>query len=135
MRSTFTKLKLALGILGFGLAVMPMLAHHSVQQQYDSDKIVTIQGVVMKIVWVNPHARFWVNTDRAISSWEMELPPPTALKLRGVNMDFVREGEQVTVTLWRARDGSRVGHALTLTAADGRVIDIPRLMGGPDSTK
>jgi hypothetical protein len=43
MRSTFTKLKLALGILGFGLAVMPMLAHHSVQQQYDSDKIVTIK--------------------------------------------------------------------------------------------
>lgn len=134
MHGSFIKVKLAMGIFGLGLAVMPMLSHHSVQQQYDTDKIVTIQGVVMKIVWVNPHARLWVNTDRAVSSWEMELPPPNALKIRGVNMDFVREGDQVTVTFWRAKDGSRLGHALTLTAPDGRVMDFPRIMGMPANT-
>ena len=48
---------MALAVFGLGLAVMPMLAHHSVEQQYDMDKIVTIEGLVTKIVWVNPHAR------------------------------------------------------------------------------
>ena len=112
-----------------------MLAHHSVKEQYDIDKMVTIQGAVTKVVWVNPHARLWVDTDRTVSSWEMELPPPNALKIRGVKMDFVREGDQVTVTFWRAKDGSRLGHALTLTTPDGRVMDFPRMMGTPANTK
>ena len=130
-----TKVNLALAVFGLGLAVMPMFAHHSVQEQYDTDKMITIQGAVMKIVWVNPHARIWVVTDRPVSSWEIELPPPNALKIRGVNMDFVREGDQVTVTLWRAKDGSRLGNALTLTTPDGRVMNFPRSWGMPASPK
>ena len=134
MHGSFMKVKLAMGIFGLGLAVMPMLAHHSVEGQYDIDKIVTIQGVVFKIVWANPHARLWVDTDGAVSSWEMELPPPNALKIRNVKMDF-KEGDQVTVTFWRAKDGSRLGHVLTLTAPDGRVMNFPRIMGNPANTK
>ena len=130
-----TKVNLALAVFGLGLAVMPMFAHHSVQEQYDTDKMITIQGAVMKIVWVNPHARIWVVTDRPVSSWEIELPPPNALKIRGVNMDFLREGDQVTVTLWRAKDGSRLGNALTLTTPDGRVMDFPQIMWMPVSPK
>ena len=110
---------------------MPMLAHHSVPGQYDIDKIVTIQGVVFKIVWANPHARLWVDTDGTVSSWEMELPPPNALKIRGVKMDFVKEGDQVTVTFWRAKDGSRLGHALTLTTPDGRVMNFSLILKMP----
>ena len=121
-------MKVAMGIFGLGLAVMPMLAHHSVEQQYDMDKMVTIQGVVTKIVWVNPHARLWVDIDGAVSSWEMELPPPHVLKIMGVKMDFVREGDHVNVTFWRAKDGSRLGNALTVTAPDGRVIDFPPML-------
>src|SRR5262245_25701555 len=121
--------KLGLSIFGLGLAVMPMLAHHSVETQYDVGKIVTIKGSICKIVWVNPHALFWVDTDGSVSSWEMELPPPNALKIRGFKMDSLREGDKVTVTFWRAKDGSRQGHALTLTSPDGSVIDFPRIMG------
>ena len=138
MQGSVMKVNLALAVFGLGLAVMPMSAHHSVEGQYDTDKTVTIQGVVTKIVWVNPHARLWVDTSngaRPVSSWEVELPPPNALKIRNVKMDFVREGDQVTVTLWRAKDGSRLGHGLTLTAPDGRVIDFPRILGTPASPK
>jgi len=128
MRPGFVKGKLAMGILGVGLAVMPMLAHHSAAQQYNMDKTVTIQGVLKTIVWVNPHARFWLDSDRAVSSWEMELPPPNALKIRGFKMDSLREGDWVTVTFWQAKDGSRKGHALTLTPPDGQVMDFPLIM-------
>jgi hypothetical protein len=138
MRGSVMKVSLAMAIFAFGLAVMPMLAHHSVKEQFDIGKIETIQGVVLKIVWVNPHARIWVDTSngaRPVSSWEMELPPPHALELRNVKMDFVKEGDQVTVTLWRAKDGSRLGHALTLTTPDGRVLDFPSILRMPASPK
>src|SRR5262249_7956007 len=132
------KVNLVLAVFGLGLAVMPMFAHHSVEGQYDINQMVTIQGLVMKIEWVNPHARLWVDTnnpDRTLSSWVMELPAPNALKIRNITIDFVREGDQVTVTLWRAKDGSRLGHALTLTGPDERVMNFPRSWGMPANSK
>ena len=124
------KVKLAFTILGIGLAatVMPLLAHHSVPAQFDVSKMVTIQGVVTKTEWMNPHARFWVdgkNDNGTVSNWEMELPPPNSLKRAGVNMDFIKPGDQVTVSLFRAKDGSTLAHTLTLTFSDGRVMNFP----------
>src|SRR6476661_5839948 len=92
------KIKLAVAISALALAayIMPMLAHHSVESEYDVSKIVTIQGVVTKIEWTNPHARVFVdakNTDGTVSNWEMELPAPNALKLRNVGFDFVKLGD------------------------------------------
>jgi len=131
MRGSVMKVNLAMMLLGLGLAAMPILAHHSVEEQYDTGNVMTIQGVVFKIVWVNPHSRLWVDTSNGVStvsSWEMELPPPNALKIRNVSMDFVKEGDHVTVTLWRAKDGSRLGHALTLTTPDRKVMNFAECM-------
>jgi Family of unknown function (DUF6152) len=128
MRRSVMKVNLAIVIFGLGMAVMPLLAHHSVEEQYDTGKVVTIQGAVFKTVWVNPHTLVWVDTDRAVSSWEIELPPPNALRIRNVTTDFLKEGDQVTVTLWRAKDGSRLGHALTLTTPDGKVMNFDECM-------
>jgi uncharacterized protein DUF6152 len=134
------KVRLAVAISGLGLAayVMPMLAHHSVPSTYDVSKVITIQGVVTKIEWTNPHSRFSVdakNADGTISNWEMELPAPNALKRENVGMDFVKQGDPVTVDLWRAKDGSRLAHALTLTLPDGRVMNFPRNWGMPANPK
>ena len=132
------KLALAISILALATYVMPMLAHHSVESQYEVSEIVTIQGVVTKIEWTNPHARFWVdakNNDGAVSTWEMELPAPNALRLHNVGLDFVKQGDQVTVDLWRAKNGSKLAHALTLTVPDGRVLNFPRSWGMPTNTK
>jgi diaminopimelate epimerase len=136
MNQSVIKVKLVLVILGLSLAtsVMPLSAHHSVESQYDVDRTLTIRGVVTKIEWTNPHARFWVdanNGDGTVSNWEMELPAPNALKYRNVRIDFVKQGDQVTVDLWRAKDGSRLAHALTVTTPDGRVLSFPRSWGTP----
>jgi len=116
-------------------AVMPMLAHHSVPGTFDINTTITIQGVVTKTEWMNPHARFWVDA-RNGDSWELELPPPNALKrANGGSLDFLKQGDQVTVNLWRAKDGSRLAHALTLTLPDGRVLEFPRGWGMPADSK
>ena len=128
----------AISMLGLVAYVLPMFGHHSVEAEFDTSKMVTIQGLVTKIEWMNPHARFWVdvkNSDGTVSDWEMELPPPNALKLRGVRMDFVKQGDQVTVNLWRAKNGSRLAHTLEVTLPDGRVLIFPQLLRTPANPK
>jgi len=125
-------MKARLAIAGFGLglvsSVTPALAHHSVAAQYDVGKEIAVRGVVTRLEWMNPHARLWVdaaNDDGTVSGWELELPPPNALKRTLGGRDFVKEGDQVSVSIWRARDGSRLAHTLTLTTPDGRVMRFP----------
>ena len=62
------RVKLAMAIFMPSLVcayAMSLLAHHSVESQYDVSKIVTIQGVVTKIEWTNPHALVWVDAKNA----------------------------------------------------------------------
>ena len=122
------KMAVAIFVLTFAASVMPVAAHHSVPGTFDISKEMTLRGAVTKIEWTNPHARFWVdakNDDGTVSNWELELPPPNALK-RSLGLDFIKPGDQVTVDLWRANDGARLANALTLTVPDGRVFNFSR---------
>jgi hypothetical protein len=110
------KLTVAVFGLGFAVSVLPVLAHHSVPAQFDVDREIAVR-------------RLWVDArsdDGTVSGWEMELPPPNALKRQLGGQDFVKQGDQISASVWRAKDGSRVAHALTLTAPDGRVMNFPR---------
>ena len=122
------RMAVAIFVLTFAASVMPVTAHHSVPGTFDVSKEITIRGAVTRIEWANPHARFWVdarNDDGTVSNWELELPPPNALK-RSFGLDFIKAGDQVTVDLWRAKDGSRLANTLTLTVPDGRVFNFSR---------
>ena len=66
------------------------------------------------------------NDDGTVSNWELELPPPNALKRGGLGLDFIKLGDQVTVDLWQAKDGSLLANTLTLTLPDGRVFKFSR---------
>jgi hypothetical protein len=124
--------RLTATIAGFAFVAssVPMLAHHSVLAEYDNKTIVTIKGMVATVEWMNPHADILVdakNDDGTFSEWKLELSPPNVLVRTGVKKDFVKQGDQVTVDLWRAKDGSKLGHALTLTLPDGRTMDFPKV--------
>jgi hypothetical protein len=58
-----------------------LLAHHSVAAKFDKSATLTLRGVVSRIEWMNPHARFWLDTteDNGPTTWEFELPAPNAL--------------------------------------------------------
>jgi hypothetical protein len=137
--ATVTRINLTVTFTWFALAlsVTPLLAHHSVAAEYDMSKTITIQGTVTRVDRMNPHARLWVATksgDAGVSNWELELPPPATLvrmfARSGVpdnqNGDFFKQGDQLSVTLWRAKDGTMLGHALTIAFPDGRVMNLPR---------
>ena len=106
---------------GFGIAtaglllvVMPVLAHHSFQAEYDENKLVTVNGTVTKVAWTNPHVMLNVDVrdDRGnVANWEMELASPNGLLRQGWKLDSLKPGDQVTVSGYAARDGSHLINA------------------------
>ena len=113
--------------------VLPLLAHHSVQAEYDTSKEITIQGRATWVEWMNPHAIVWLevtNSDGTITPWQFELAPPNAMVRKGLRRDFVKDGDLVTVDCWQAKDGAKLAHASTFHLPDGRSIEFPRAWPG-----
>src|ERR1044071_3177861 len=111
--------------VGLLLSSLPVLAHHSFAAEYDASKPVELKGVVTKVEWTNPHARFYVDVKDAagkVTNWNLELASPNVLKRQGWTRDALKEGDQVTVEGSLAKDGSKMANARAVTLADGKRV-------------
>jgi hypothetical protein len=111
--------------LVLAFAAMPLAAHHSMRAEYDMSKVVTIQGVVTKIEWMNPHARFFLDVPDAAGTtikWEVELGSPNGLMRERWTRDTIKQGYRITVDVSLAKNGAHLACARTITLADGRVM-------------
>lgn len=100
-------------------------AHHSFGAQYDSDRPVLLQGIVTRVDWTNPHARFYIDVEDStgkVINWNMELSSPNILKRNGWSRNSLEVGDAVAVQGSMARDGSKMASALVITLADGRRV-------------
>ena len=107
---------------GLMLAAVPMLAHHSFSAEYDRSKPIQLKGTVTKVEWMNPHARFYLDVkDDAgkVTNWEFELGSPNGLMRQGWTRNSLKEGDVVTVTGSKAKDGSNLANARQVTLASG----------------
>ena len=114
--------------LGLLVSVAPALAHHSFAAEYDSSKPIKVTGVVTKMEWMNPHARFYVDVkeaDGTVSTWNFELGAIPVLLKQGWRKDALKPGDQVTVEGNRAKDESHTAAARVVLLPDGR-----RVFGG-----
>ena len=114
-------------VAGAGLALFSgsMLAHHSFDAQYDRSETIPMTGVVTKVEWLNPHARFYIDVEDesgAVVNWNMELGSPNGLTRAGWSRHTLQIGEKVTVMASLARDGTNMANAREITMADGRQI-------------
>jgi hypothetical protein len=114
------------------LATIRISAHHAFASEYDENKRVTVSGTVTKFEWTNPHA--WLYVDRKdesdkIARWSFEMGSPNGLLHRGWTRRELKTGDQVTVEGYRAKDGSNLANASTVTMSDGR-----KLFGGFQTT-
>jgi hypothetical protein len=118
--------KFALAIVALlGTAAVPLLAHHSFAAEFDGKKPVTLQGVVTKVEWNNPHTWFYVDvkTDGgAIEHWQCETGAPIELVRRGWRKNDLKAGDQVTVHGFRAKDGTNTANARLVTLPGGKKV-------------
>jgi len=74
-------------------------AHHSISSLYDYDNIVSLEGTVQKIYWINPHVRInieTINEDGLSEIWRLDGGALNLLQRIGVTRDMVRvPGEKV----------------------------------------
>jgi hypothetical protein len=118
-----TKSGLLVAGLGLLVAALPAFAHHSFGAEYDAKRPVTLHGVVTRVDWFNPHARFSIDVkdeNGSVTNWNLELASPNALRRLGWTKDFLQVGGEVTVVGVLAKDGSKLATARSVTLADGR---------------
>lgn len=99
------------------------LAHHSFSAEFSRELPVEVTGTVLRVEWMNPHARFYIEAegeDGQPVEWDFELTTPNILMRRGWKPDSLKPGDQVTVSGWRARNAPYVANASSVvTLADG----------------
>jgi len=105
------------------LAAPSAFAHHSFAAEFDGSQPVTLKGKVTSFEWVNPHS--WVHLDVTDEkgntvNWACETAPPNMLYRSGWRKDSLKEGDEVVIEGFRAKDGSHTMNARTVTTPDGK---------------
>jgi hypothetical protein len=111
-----------LGLFCFGIRAY---AHHAFAAEFDIKRVLTLEGTVVQMEWINPHA--WLTVDvqspaGETEQWMVEFGPPNMLFRKGFRRDSFQPKMKVTVTGFGATDGRRVLNADTVTLADGRKL-------------
>ena len=126
MRSLRTLLFLAAVMtIGAGSA----WAHHSFAM-FDLEKETTLEGVVKKFSWTDPHVWLHILTPDGkggTTEWGLEMGTTGMLTRTGWKRSMLKAGDKVTVVLNPLKDGAPNGRLVRVTLPNGRVMG----PGGP----
>ena len=126
----------------------PAVAHHGFSSVFDQNKVRTLQGVVTKVDWMNPHPYIYLNMKDARGpsdqSWAVELPDLNKLGRYGLEKEMLEIGKEITLVAYLARsDGDfaylgvdttlpvvyaktqRFARAIEIVFANGKRIQTP----------
>jgi hypothetical protein len=123
--TTRALLSAVLGILS-SAAMLDAAAHHS-WAMYDSDRTITVSGVVTRVEWTSPHVFFYfeaADENGDIVEWTAEMDPPVLLRRYGLLPDMIKPGTRVTPTGVHAKTGAPVMRAVFIELEDGTKVRV-----------
>ena len=106
-------------------------AHHAFAAEYDGKKPVIVKGAITQIEWSNPHAYIHLDVrDEAghIIPMMIEGHPPNTLRRTGWLRDVMKVQDEIEVSGWASKDGSKRMAGREVTLPGGR-----KLFWGPPS--
>jgi Family of unknown function (DUF6152) len=97
--------------------------HHAFGAEFDPNAPIKLQGKVVKLEWVNPHA--WIHIevirDGKPEIWMVEGGTPNTLLRRGLTRDSLTVGTELVVDGYQTKDHSlKRANGRDVTFTDGR---------------
>ena len=111
----------AAGLLSTSL---PAFAHHGTSV-FDMNKPLTMKGKVTEWDWSNPHCllQFDVKSDSGqLTHWIAETQNPAEMVSLGWAKASFKAGDEVSVTLWPAKNGKPFGRISLLVLPNGKTF-------------
>ena len=106
------------------LIPLASVAHHSVAINFERGEPVEIRGTVKEVHMRNPHSQYVVavpGENGAVTEWFVEWSDRNSLVRRGVDLDVIKVGDTVTLTLWPSQRLPNVGYFVQAVLADGSI--------------
>ena len=99
------------------LLIVPLVAllswqargHHAFSAEFDANAPVNLEGEVVKVEWINPHA--WIHLEVVADNgssqvWMVEGGTPNTLLRAGINRNSLPIGSKLKVRGYQAKDKS-----------------------------
>ncbi len=108
------------------LTVIPALAHHALQAEFDTTKRGEFTGTLTRFALVNPHVRWFFDVKRpdgTVIQWEVSAAGAGPIRQAGLARAF-KLGDTYRVTYAPARNGANVGRVVDFYFPDGRKVTL-----------
>jgi len=118
-------IRATVAMLAFAALSPQARAHHSFAAEFSYDDTGTITGTVVEVLFVNPHARYFVAVTGERGEeilWDAQTRSPNALAAAGWKKDTIRVGEKIAIERNLGRDKARKIWIREIRRGSGEVI-------------
>ncbi len=119
--------RLFLVLIPLILAGATVHAHHSVPVHYDLNTEDSVDGVITRVVWRNPHSFMELdvtNDDGEIEHWHIEMGTKNTMVRRKIDLSQLEIGDDVTVIGVMHRKTPQLMYFRACVFADGTRFEL-----------